>query len=107
MATWIVLFAWLFCGSVTFAEQLQIQVQTNEQESQACEGALNGVGHALKSTTNDETCVESAHFSIATWALLLVSNTPSNGFPISDSLWPPPLTSLATNTASLLCIYRI
>ncbi len=107
MATWIVLFAWIFCGSVTFAEQLQVQVQTSEEESQACEEALQGVGQALKSATDVETCVASSHFSIVTWDLLFASNTPSNGFPIFYSLWPPPMTRRATSTASLLCIYRI
>ncbi len=108
MATWILLLAWLFCGSVAFAEQVEVPVQTNEQESQACEEALQGVGHALKPATNGETCLAPPDFSIFTWAILQhISIISINRSPIFRASWPRPLTPLTADTASLLCTYRI
>lgn len=108
MATWILLVAWLFCGSVALAEQLEVPVQTNEQESQACEEALQGVGQALKPATDGEKCLPVSDFSVVTWTVLqTISGIPIHGSPIFHSSWPRPLTPLAADTASLLCIYRI
>ena len=108
MATWILLLAWLFCGSVALAEQLEVPIQTNEQESQACEEVLQGVGQALKPATDTETCPAAPDFSVVTWAVLQhISAIPINKSPIFRSSWPRPLTPLAVDTASLLCTYRI
>jgi hypothetical protein len=48
---WVLLFAWLFCGGVVLAEQFELPVESSEQESQACEHALQILGHALQSQT--------------------------------------------------------
>ena len=106
--TWILLLAWLFCGSVALSEQLESPVQTNEQESQACEEALQSVGQALKPATDVEKCLAAPDFSVVTWAVPQnIIGIPINESPIFHSSWPPPLTPLAANTTSLLCTYRI
>lgn len=106
-AIWIVSLVWLFCGGVTFAEQLEIPVQSSEQKSQACEEALQGVGQALRSAASVETCLLAPDFSTVTCAILLPANAATHASLISRSWRPPPLKAVAVNTPALLCIYRI
>jgi len=43
-----VLLAWLFFGGVALTEQLELIIETGEQDSQLCEQALVALGCALK-----------------------------------------------------------
>ena len=108
IVTWVLLLGWLLCGGVVLAEQLEVKFQTTEQESQACEEALENVGQALKPAADTENSLPGRDCSVAIRTILhTVHNVPPNpafAYYCSRQRF---LTPLASNTASLLCTYRI
>ena len=108
LVAWVVLLGWLFCGGVVLAEQLDVQFQTTEQESQSCEEALENVGQALKPAVEIENSLLGRDCSVAIFTILhTLHNIPPNLAFAGYSSRPRFLTPLASNTASLLCTYRI
>ena len=108
LVAWVVLLGWLLCGGVVLAEQLDVQFQTTEQESQSCEEALENVGQALKPAVEIENSLLGRDCSVAIFTILhTLHNIPPNPAFAGYSSRPRFLTPLASNTASLLCTYRI
>ena len=104
IVTWVVLLGWLLCSGVVLAEQLDVKFQTAEQESQACEEALENVGQALKPTAEIENSLLGRDCSVAICTILHtlhnISPDPAVAYNFSRPWF---LTPLASNTASLLC----
>lgn len=108
MVIWVLLLGWLLCSGVTLAEQLEAKFQTTEQESQTCEEALENVGQALKPAVEFEDSLLGRDCSVPISTILPalhnISSNPAFACYSSRSRF---LTPLASNTASLLCTYRI
>ena len=108
LMVWVILLGWLLCSGVVFAEQLDVKFQTAEQESQACEEALENVWQALKPAAEIENSLLGCDCSVAICTVLhTLQNPPPNPAFAHYFSRPLFLTPLASNTASLLCTYRI
>lgn len=109
LAIWVLLFAWLFCGGVALAEQLELSVESSEQESTTCEAALASLEQALKPHVDDSRSATSPDlFSFLVYDHFLTSfGGLHDGSAVCHTRWPQLLVPIFSDLTQLLCTYRI